>query len=76
MKEFKFAGVTDMENAWLNVTIKSIAKHYGRGLITMREARYEITRKIQERFGWSEITFNTVTNITDNDIKMAGRWVA
>lgn len=76
MKTFKFAGVTDMENAWLNVTIKSVAKIYVRGLITMSEARYEITRRIQERFGWSEITFNIVTNITDNDIKMAGRRVA
>lgn len=76
MKTFKFAGVTDMENAWLNVTIKSVAKIYVRGLITMSEARYEITRRIQERFGWSEITFNTVTNITDNDIKMAGQRVA
>lgn len=76
MKTFKFAGVTDMENAWLNATIKSVAKIYVRGLITMSEARYEITRRIQERFGWSEITFNIVTNITDNDIKMAGRRVA
>lgn len=76
MKTFKFAGVTDMENAWLNVTIKSVAKIYVRGLITMSEARYKITRRIQERFGWSEITFNIVTNITDNDIKMAGRRVA